>query len=161
MLKWVTRGVSASSGSGNIWLQDRGRKLLEWGSCPSRKLPHPCSDIHQQGGFILCLLALKPAELMLLQGRGSVGVEVSLHDGAFQKKNKHSRNTASISLLPSKSCTRVFDWPSLTTSKTLAARESGFKKNFFFNFCRLGKFTDESLNGYWAPIHRKSHRLFL
>ena len=80
---------------------------------------------------MLCLLALKPAELMLLQGRGRLGVEGSLHDGAFQKKSKHSRNTVFISLLPSKSCTRVFDWPSLTASKTLAARESGFKKTIF------------------------------
>ena len=50
-----------------------------------RKLPHPCSDTYQQGDFMLCLLALKPAELMMLQGSGKVGVEGALRDGAFQK----------------------------------------------------------------------------
>ena len=34
---------------------------------------------------MLCLLALKPAELMMLQGSGKVGVEGALRDGAFQK----------------------------------------------------------------------------
>lgn len=47
--------------------------------------------------------------------------------------------------------------------KRVQVKKKKKNRNFFLlsNFCRLGKFTEENLNGYWAPIHHKCRRPFL